>query len=84
MTILAKTKSTKSNITISINTFIDSIRNPHSSIRRSAQQHEISKGFIGNIIKRNKFYPYKVKLVHELIEDDLDRQIEFCDDEDDR
>ncbi|KAJ8934037.1 hypothetical protein NQ318_020835 [Aromia moschata] len=62
----------------SLDTMLSFIEDPHSSIRRSAQQHEISKGSIGNILKRNKFHPCKVKLVHELIEDDPDRRIEFC------
>ncbi|KAJ8946769.1 hypothetical protein NQ318_018978 [Aromia moschata] len=62
----------------SIVTMPSFIEDLHSSIRRYVQQHEISKGSIGNILKRNKFHPSKVKLVHKLIEDDPDRRIEFC------
>ena len=28
--------------------------------------------------KKLKFHPYKIKLVHELLEDDYDRRLEFC------
>jgi hypothetical protein len=29
-------------------------------------------------MKREKFYPYKIQLLHELTEDDFDRRTEFC------
>lgn len=53
---------------------------PHSSVRRAAQVHEISKSSIHNILKREKFHPFKVTLIHKLNEDDFDRRVEFCDD----
>jgi len=30
------------------------------------------------ILKRNKFYPYEMRLVHELNEDNCNRRIQFC------
>lgn len=52
----------------------------HSTVRKLHQQHDISIGSVHNILKRKlKFHPYKVKLVHELLEDDPDRRLEFCD-----
>lgn len=53
---------------------------PHSSIRKASQQHDISTFSVHKILKKNKFHPFKVKLVHELNEDDFDRRIEFCED----
>jgi len=35
---------------------------------------------VHRILKKNKFIPFKVTLVHELNEDDFDRQVEFCED----
>lgn len=54
------------------------VENPHLSIRRAAEQHDISKMSVHKILKLIKFHPYKVHLVHELNEDDPDHRIEFC------
>lgn len=62
----------------SLDTVLSFVEDPHCSIRRTAQQLEISKSSVGNILQTNKFHPYKVKLVHELNEDDFDRRLEFC------
>lgn len=51
---------------------------PHSSIRKLQQQHDITYGSVQRILTKNlKFHPYKVKLVHEMNEDDPDRRLEF-------
>jgi len=49
---------------------------PHTSVRRAAQEHEISKSSVHKL-KRAKFHPFKVILVHKLNEDDFDRRVEF-------
>lgn len=48
-----------------------------SSVRKLHQQHGPSVGSMHNILKK-KFHPYKVRLLQELIEDDPDRRLEFC------
>lgn len=51
----------------------------HSTVRKLNQQHDISVGSTHNILKKKlKFHPYKIKLVHELLEDDSDRRLQFC------
>lgn len=52
---------------------------PHLTIRRAAEQHDISRMSVHTILKSIKFHPYKVHLVQELNEDDPDRRTEFCD-----
>ncbi|GAB1865891.1 DUF4817 domain-containing protein [Camponotus japonicus] len=55
------------------------VEDPHISINRVAQEHEIGYGSVHKILKLNKWHPYKLYLVQELFEDDFDRRIEFCD-----
>lgn len=38
----------------------------------------ISRTSIRRILKKHKFHPYKIHLVHQLNEDDYDRRLEFC------
>jgi len=45
---------------------------------RANQQHNISRMAVQNILKKIKFYPYKINLVQELNENDFDRRIKFC------
>ncbi|XP_025264625.1 uncharacterized protein LOC112637997 [Camponotus floridanus] len=56
------------------------IENPHISIRKSAQHHDISRMSVHKILKKNEFHPYKIHPVQELSEDDFDRRVEFCED----
>ncbi|KAJ8952752.1 hypothetical protein NQ318_008067 [Aromia moschata] len=46
----------------------------------AAKVHNISKSFVHNVLKRTKFRPFKVKLVHALNEDNFDRRVEFSED----
>lgn len=39
---------------------------------------DVSATTVKKFLKRNKFHPYKMKILHQLIEDDPDRRIEFC------
>ncbi|XP_032670957.1 uncharacterized protein LOC116844012 isoform X1 [Odontomachus brunneus] len=55
------------------------IEDRHSTVRKLKQQHDISVGSTHNILTKNlRFHPYKIKLVHELLEDDSDRRLQFC------
>lgn len=56
----------------------DVIENPQQSIRTLAQKHEVAATAVFREFKKNKFHPYKIKLVHELNEDDPDRRMQFC------
>jgi len=51
---------------------------PTSSIPKVAKLTNICTGSVHKILKRNKFFPYKIQILHELNEDDYDRRIEFC------
>lgn len=62
-----------------VNVLQSFVENPHVSINRVAQEHEICHGSVHNILKVNKYHPYKVHLTQELSEDDFDRRVEFCD-----
>lgn len=48
------------------------VEEPRHSVRQRATDLQLSKCTIHNILKIEKFYPYKIKLVHELNEDDSD------------
>lgn len=54
------------------------IEDPHSTINRSAQIHDIASKSVWRILKKNKFYPYKLQYVQELQDGDLERRIGFC------
>lgn len=48
------------------------------SLRELQNDAGISTNSVGRILKLHKFHPYKIKLVQELVEDDFDRRIQFC------
>lgn len=52
--------------------------NPHLSVSTAAQAHDISQGSVFNILKRQKYHSYKIIIAQELMEDDFDRRIQFC------
>lgn len=52
--------------------------NPHVSLRDIESNQAIGKSTVHKILKSAKYHPYKVKLIHELNEDDFDRRAQFC------
>lgn len=72
-------RKTATNNDKALNVLQSVVENPHISIDRVAQEHEISHGSVSKILKLNKWHPYKLHLCQELSEDDFDRRIEFCD-----
>jgi hypothetical protein len=54
------------------------IENPKTSVQQLALNHNMSRRSIQKIMKREKFHPFKIQLLHELAEDDFDRRTEFC------
>lgn len=52
--------------------------NPHSTLNQVASDFNMAASTVHKIVKKAKYHPYKVCLVHELNEDDFDRRIQFC------
>lgn len=75
---LAGRPSTATNEEKSLDVLQSFVENPHETLRSAALQHDIHHTSVLKILKRNKFHPYKMRLVQELNEDDPDRRIEFC------
>lgn len=51
---------------------------PHTSCREASATFNVSHTSIFNILKENKLHPYKMLPTQELMEDDFDRRINFC------
>lgn len=51
--------------------------NPHKPPSKIAQECNISRKSVANILKIHRYHPYKMRLVQELSEDDFDRRVEF-------
>src|SRR6202042_2575462 len=54
------------------------IVNPLQPTSLVAAECEVSSKSVQRVLKRNKFHPYKLKILHELTEDDPDHRLEFC------
>lgn len=61
-----------------LDVLLELVDDPHSSTRQLASNHDVSKGSIHRILKKEKQHPYKPILVQALSEDDFDRRVEFC------
>ncbi|RYA74177.1 hypothetical protein DD595_24615 [Enterobacter cloacae complex sp. 4DZ3-17B2] len=62
-----------------MNVALSITEDPHTSIRKVKQQHDLCYGTVQRILTKNlKFYPYKVRLVQQLNEDDPDRRLQFA------
>lgn len=60
------------------NVFLSVEENPQISVRQIARDHNLNKSAVHDVLKKEKFHPYKACVVQELFEDDLDRRLEFC------
>lgn len=69
---------TTTNPDIAVEVIQSFVEEPHTSIRKASQAHDISRRSIQRILKTAQFHPFKIKLVQELLEDDFDRRLEFC------
>lgn len=49
-----------------------------ASITEVSRVTGVSRTSVWRVLHKFKFHPYKIKLVHELNDDDFDRRIEFC------
>lgn len=52
--------------------------NPHSVSSEVASNNDVSQRTVLRVLKKEKYHPYKIKLLHELNEDDPDRRLQFC------
>lgn len=52
--------------------------NPHTSSRQVALDNNLHQSTVVRVLKKEKWHPYKVHLVQELLQDDFDRRVEFC------
>ncbi|KAJ8911567.1 hypothetical protein NQ315_007949 [Exocentrus adspersus] len=54
------------------------VENPQVSVRVLSNDLNIKKSSISKCLQKNKFHPYHVQLHQELLENDLERRIHFC------
>lgn len=52
--------------------------NPHSTTRSLARDAGISKGSVSAIMKKIRFHPYKMVILHKLKPEDYPKRVEFC------
>lgn len=52
--------------------------NPHSSTTQAACDNDVHRTTVAKILKKEKFHPYKLQFVQELLDDDPHRRNEFC------
>lgn len=62
------------------NVVLSAIEDPHVTVRQLANEYNIAKSSVSKIFKKVKYHPYKIRLLHELAEDDFDRRLQFCED----
>lgn len=61
-----------------LNILLEIEENHHLSTRQLALNHNVSQTSVVRLLKKEKYHPYKVQLIHELNEDDPDRRLQFC------
>ena len=52
--------------------------NPQTSQRRLSNQHGISLLMICRILKEAKFYPYRLRVVHSMHDEDHENRVDFA------
>ena len=61
-----------------IDVLLEIQNNPHVAISTISSNCNLSSGSVSQILRANNYHPYKVQLIHELLEDDFDRRTQFC------
>lgn len=54
------------------------IVDPHDSLRRREIDSGISRSTIRNILKNNKYHPYRLELHQEINDNDIQQRLSFC------
>ena len=70
------TVSSEENVTVVLASLEKS---PIRSQRKLAAEFDISQSSVCTILKKYKYHPYKIHLLHELEPGDFDRRLDFCD-----
>ena len=52
-------------------------RSPNKSLRRGAEELELSRNTIHRILRDSKMKPYKIQILQSLNDEDTDRRMEF-------
>ncbi|KAJ8960414.1 hypothetical protein NQ318_013695 [Aromia moschata] len=68
----------KINENVQQDVILSALENPYCTVRQVSRDLNIGKSSVSNIFKKVKYHPYRVRLIHELAEDDFDRRTEFC------
>ena len=74
-----KCESPQVNDNTKLNILLPLEDNPHITTAEMTLQENVSQSFVVKFLKKEKLHAYRVQLIHELSEDDPDRQFEFCD-----
>lgn len=62
-----------------INLLAEFVTNPQQSIRTVSERHGVPRMSTQRLLKLHKFHPFKIRLIHELNnEDDPDKRLQFC------
>ncbi|KAJ8921281.1 hypothetical protein NQ315_013754 [Exocentrus adspersus] len=61
-----------------LNVLLEVQENPHRSTMQIDLNNNIDHSTVVKLLKKEKYHPYKVHLLHELNEDDPDRRLDFC------
>lgn len=69
---------TATNENISLDIAAELQENPRTSTTSLSLSYNVSRRSVSRILKKEKYFPYKVQLVQELSEDDFDRRMDFC------
>lgn len=75
---LPRTGRPKLDDNVKLDVLLNYNENPHLPTSQVALNLDISKSSVKNILKNAKYHPYKIRLIHELNEDDYDRRLQFC------
>ena len=60
------------------NVMVAGTESPNDSVRSIGTNHGLAKSSVHRTLRNEKWYPYKVNVVQELVADDTDRRVEFC------
>lgn len=75
---LPKTGRPKLDDDVKLNVLLSYNENPHLPTSQVALDLNLSQSSVKKILHTAKYHPYKIRLIHELNEDDYDRRLEFC------
>lgn len=61
-----------------IDILADIVANPTQPTSQVAKAADVSASTVQRLLKKHQFHPYKMQILHQLIDDDPDRRIEYC------